>query len=187
MLSESINLGKTSSPTPGSNTLKDLSIIESQLDRVLAFFPRVDAKLSGLFAVNSAMLTVAALNVKPADLRLWYVGLPAFGVAACVVMSFVFLYRCNFPDTRGGAGSLVYFVEIQRRREEQFIAEFEECTDEAYRRDLLGQVWRNSEILCSKYQALAVAIRWTVGGLVPFVCLLSATAFLHSSIPQLQR
>ena len=78
--------------------MKDLDAIDAQLSRVLDFFPRVDTKASGLFAVDSAILTIAALNVKPADLQLWYVGGPVVLTIIGLLASYFYLYRCNFPD-----------------------------------------------------------------------------------------
>jgi hypothetical protein len=52
----------------GGGGMKDLNVIEAQLTRVLSFFPRVDTKVAGLFTVNSAVLTISALNVQAGDL-----------------------------------------------------------------------------------------------------------------------
>ena len=49
--------------------------------------------------------------------------------------------------------------------------------------DLLGQVWRNSQILCQKYIAIAWAIRSSVLTLLPFATFLVLTAITHSRIP----
>src|SRR6266498_3443520 len=55
------------------------------------------------------------------------------------------------PKVAGGWRSLLYFREIAKRKETAFIAEFSEQSEEAYLKDLLAQVWRNSEILKQKY------------------------------------
>ena len=163
--------------------MKDRDEIDAQLSRVLDFFPRVDTKASGLFAVDSAILTIAALNVKPADLQLWYVGGPAVLTVIGLLASYFYLYRCNFPVTSGGEGSLIYFVEVQKRTEANYIEEYEDADEQRYRRDLLGQVWRNSQILCSKYKDVSAALRWTLAALLPFAVLLSTTAYVHSTMP----
>ena len=97
--------------------MKDLTVIEAQLTRVLNFFPRVDTKVAGLFTVNSAVLTVSALNVQAGDLKQWYIAIPAVFLVLGLVGSYTFLYRCNFPDLEGGQGSLIYFAAIQDRTE----------------------------------------------------------------------
>ena len=41
-----------------------------QLDRVLGFFPRVESKASALFAVDTGMLALLALNLRMGDFAL---------------------------------------------------------------------------------------------------------------------
>ena len=113
--------------------MKDLIVIEAQLTRVLNFFPRVDTKVAGLFTVNSAVLTVSALNVQAGDLKQWYIAIPAVFLVLGLIGSYTFLYRCNFPDLEGGQGSLIYFVAIQGRTETKFKDEFEAVSEADYR------------------------------------------------------
>ena len=166
--------------------MKDLTVIEAQLTRVLNFFPRVDTKVAGLFTVNSAVLTVSALNVQAGDLKQWYIAIPAVFLVLGLVGSYTFLYRCNFPDLEGGQGSLIYFAAIQDRTETKFKDEFEAVSEADYRADMLGQVWRNSLILCEKYRASAVAIRITLATFLPFAIFLVMTAIEHSRIPMIR-
>ena len=49
------------------------------------------------------------------DLKLWHVTVPGTAAALAPAMSYVFLCRAKFPNVRGGAGSLVFFAEIQKR------------------------------------------------------------------------
>lgn len=163
--------------------MQDLKTVDDQLTRVLGFFPRVDAKAGGLFAINSAMATIAVLNLRISDLGLWFVGIPATLTVLALLASYYFLYRCNFPELAGGERSLIYFVEIQKRTEPVFIEEYEAAADQAYRRDLLGQIWRNSVILCSKYKAVAASLKWTLAALPPFIALLAANSYLHAAMP----
>ena len=44
-----------------------IEIAERQLDRIMAFFPRVDGKASALLAINSTILGVLAARVVRAD------------------------------------------------------------------------------------------------------------------------
>jgi hypothetical protein len=163
--------------------MKDLAVIERQLDRVQSFFPRVDTKMAGIFAVDATILTISAINVDARDLTRWYVDVPGAFMVSGLIASITFLYRCNFPDLNGGQGSLIYFVSIQNRTEGKFREEFEACSDDAYRADVLEQIWRNSQIICYKYRALAQAIRLTLATLVPFAILLVMSAVDHSRIP----
>lgn len=163
--------------------MQDLNAIEAQLARVLSFFPRVDTKVSGLFTVNSAVLTISALNVQAGDLKQWYIAVPAVFLVLGLIGSYTFLYRCNFPDLEGGQGSLIYFAAIQNMTETKFKDEYEAINEADYRADMLGQVWRNSHILCEKYRAIAMAIRITLATLLPFTIFLVMTAIEHSRVP----
>ena len=163
--------------------MKDLNVIDAQLTRVLSFFPRVDTKIAGLFAVNSAILTISALNVEAGDLKQWYIAIPGLLMVVGLIASYFFLYRANFPNLSGGQGSLVYFSTISDRTEANFIEEYESVADARYRADMLGQVWRNSHILCEKYQAIAVSVRITLATLLPFAIFLIVTAIQHSRVP----
>ena len=53
--------------------------------------------------------------------------------------------------------SLIYFREVAGRTETRFIEEFKEQSDSHHVSDLLGQVWRNSEILKEKFDHLKTA------------------------------
>lgn len=163
--------------------MNDIQTIERQLDRVLGFFPRVEARINALFGVNTVLLAVGALNVSAQDLKLWFVTVPGFVAAAGLLVSYVFLYRANFPDVKGGQGSLVYFAEIQKRTETNYRSELLACSDDGFREDLVGQVWRNSAILCAKYLSVRIAIIATTLSLLPFFIFLAATASIHVRLP----
>jgi len=141
-----------------------LEAASTQLDRVLGFFPRVETKISALFAVDVAMLALLALNASANDLSVWYLAL-LFGLSTlALVASIWFLYEASFPQLKGGDSSLVYFKEIARRTEANFIKEMRAADLKAYVDDLLGQVWRNSEILNAKFHG----VRWA------FICTAAA-------------
>ncbi|GCD52775.1 Pycsar system effector family protein [Acetobacter pasteurianus] len=165
--------------------MQGLNAIEAQLARVLSFFPRVDTKVGGLFTVNSAVLTISALNVQAGDLKQWYIAVPAALLVLGLIAPYTFLYRCNFPDLEGGQGSLIYFAAIQNRTETNFKNEYNAISDADYRADMLGQIWRNSHILCAKYRAIAMAIRISLATLLPFAIFLVMAAIEHTRMPVL--
>ncbi|HEX8513674.1 MAG TPA: Pycsar system effector family protein [Allosphingosinicella sp.] len=163
--------------------MKEIDVIQRQLDRVLNFFPRVEARINGLFGVNTLMFALTALNVSVADLRLWYVTVPGAAVLAGLVTSYAFLFKANFPEERGGEGSLIYFKRIRERTEATYLSELLACSDEEFRKDLIGQIWRNSDILCLKFGWVKKAIIATALSLVPFIIFLATTAAIHDRIP----
>lgn len=166
--------------------MKDIDIIQRQLDRVLGFFPRVEARINALFGVNTLILIIAALNVAAGDLRLWYVTIPGALLLIGLLVSYYHLFRANFPDDNGGEKSLIFFKEIQKRPEANYIAEFLDCSEATLRNDLLGQVWRNSCIVCQKYQRVKLAIIATAVSIAPFVMFLVITGTIHARIPLLK-
>jgi hypothetical protein len=156
-------------------------IAEKQLDRVLSFFPRVEAKASFLFALNTGMLALLALNLRLDDFPVWFLVIPAVSFILIVIASLYFIYRSSFPSLTGGASSLIYFREIAKRTEAKFIDEFIAQNDDAYTRDLLGQVWRNSEILKMKYDAMKVAFILSAIALIPWIVFLALAAIAHAN------
>ncbi len=144
-----------------------------QLNLVLGFFPRVDAKASVLLAINTGMLAVLSSKVPPwRTMQLW----PVIAGSTCLLLiggSCWFLYKVAFPSLSGGHQSLVYFREIATRTESKFIEEFMAEEETARLRDLLGQVWRNSEILKMKFDALRCAFVLMAVAIAPWVMAVS--------------
>ena len=153
---------------------------EKQLDRVLGFFPRADAKASFLFALDTALLALLALNVRPDDFRAWFLLIPGICALLMIGASLYFVYRSSFPSLKGGANSQIYFRVIAKRTEAKFIEEFVAQNDVARTRDLLGQVWRNSEILKLKYDAIKLAFVLSALALIPWAIFLCLAAVVHS-------
>jgi len=147
-----------------------------QLGLVLSFFPRVDAKASVVLAINTGMLAVLSSKVSPLG------SMPAIALVAaslCLLMlagSFWSLYKVAFPALDGGHQSLIYFREIAKRPEAKFIEEFLAQDGAARSRDLLGQVWRNSEILKMKFDALRWAFVLMALGIAPWAVSVSLFA-----------
>lgn len=152
--------------------LIDLS--KDQLNRVLSFFPRVDAKISVLFSLDIAMLAVLA-NKAPLNELHWdsTPSLIALLALALIALSLALLYQASFPRLAGGHSSLLYFREIARRREAAFIDEFSAQTEEAFLKDVLGQVWRNSEILKQKYDYIKYSFIVMICALPPWLIALA--------------
>lgn len=145
------------------------SASKEQLNLVLSFFSRVDAKLSVVLAVDTGMLAVLGTDSPPLKAYSW----PMFGSVAITVillaLSVVFLYRGAFPTLKGGQASLIYFREIAKRTEYKFIEEFKAQTDEQCVNDVLGQAWRNAEILAIKFDSLKIAFTLLALAIIPWI------------------
>jgi hypothetical protein len=69
---------------------------EKQLDRILGFFPRVEAKASFLFAVDTGMLGFAVLNMRKEDFEHWYVLALALTFLALAGASVIYVFIAVF-------------------------------------------------------------------------------------------
>ena len=65
--------------------------------------------------------------------------------------------------------SLIYFREIAVRTETKFIDEFTKQSSAEHAKDLLAQVWRNSEILKAKFDRLKIAFVFLALSIPPWV------------------
>jgi hypothetical protein len=139
-----------------------------QLDLVLSFFVRVDGRLSVLLGVNVGMLGVLAVNAPP--VREWrghhfLLAIPVLLIGASLFQ----VHHAYFPQLEGGNGSLIYFREIAKRTETQYAEQFRAASDDAFLKDLLSQIWRNSQILNKKFERLRVAFDLVAWALVPWL------------------
>lgn len=163
----------------GDSAVKDA---RDQLDLVLSFFPRVDAKLSMILAIDTGMLAALSASVPSLQNVEWWLAIAPLITSALLVVSYVYLYRGGFPDVKGGKDSLVYFAEIAKRTEAKFIDEYIVHGPDALRRDVLGQVWRNSEILCEKYRCLRRAFLCMAASVLPWAISLALFAIHRASL-----
>ena len=63
---------------------------------------------------------------------------------------------------------MVYFREIAKRTEAKFIDEFAAQSETDYAKDMLGQAWRNSEILTEKFDRLKWAFLFMAIAAIPW-------------------
>lgn len=136
-----------------------LKSARDQLALVLSFFPRVDAKLSVVLGIDLAMLGFLASRLPDISVAgHWILGTSA-ATTLLIGFSLWHLYEGSFPSLAGGNGSLVYFRAIAERTEAKYIAEYNALSSDLMSSDVLGQVWRNSEILRKKFDSLVAAYK----------------------------
>ena len=124
-----------------------------QLNRVLSFSPRVDANLSVIFAMDTRILAILATNAPAVNALTPLMAIAGSMTVLLLAVSIAFRYRGAFPHLSGGQPS-VYFREIAGRTEHSFVEAFQKQTGQQRVNDVLGQVWRNSEIFKKKFDAL---------------------------------
>jgi hypothetical protein len=165
---------------------KGLIASKDLLNLVLGFFPRVEAKASVVLGLDTAMLSLLGITAPPIRSFEWSM-IFALIPAGLIVASLVFLYLQWSPQLDGGHESLIYFREIARRRESQFIDEFVRQSEDAYMKDVLSQVWRNSEILKKKFDYLKTSFFLTAVALLPWLGSLAMFAAKNTELKTLLR
>lgn len=155
-----------------------VSDARGQLDLVLSFFSRVDAKLSTVLAINTGMLGALGAMVPPIQSASWPMAIAPALTVVLLGFSYFFLYRGGFPVTKGGYASLIYFKNIAERNESSYITAYTNLSAEELRSDILAQVWRNSDILSVKFSYLRSAFVAMALGVLPWVISLCTFA-LH--------
>lgn len=153
----------------------DQASARKQLDLVLGFFGRADAKLSVVLTLSVAMLGFFATKVTPIS------GLSQLASVMAVVYLVIFaavawnLYQGYFANLDGGHNSLVYFSEIAKRTESAFIDQYLAASDGDLAKDVLGQVWRNSQILAARFGYVSAAQKLWALSLFPWLVFLGLT------------
>jgi hypothetical protein len=159
------------------------SATQDELTLVMSFFPRVDVKASVLLAVDTGMLGYLATHLPTFNSVPWW-ELIAPGLAfVLLALSLLQLYKGAFPVLTGGHSSLVYFSEIATRTESKFINEFIEQRESEYVKDVLGQVWRNSEILKAKFAHVKLAFIFLAWSVLPWTVALADFALRTPGTP----
>jgi hypothetical protein len=113
-------------------------------------------------------------------LPIWHIIVPAVIGVGLLTLSFVFLYLAATPQTKGGAGSLVYFKEIAARTEADFLAEIKSCSEDKYTEQMFAQVWRNAEIVTQKFTYVKYAFISTAAAVVPWLIAITASSFQNA-------
>lgn len=161
-----------------------LAASKDLLTFVLSFFPRVEAKASVVVGLDTAMLSLLGITAPPLKSLEWYMIFAVIPVGL-ILASLVFLYLQLFPQLDGGHESLIYFREIAKRTESKFIDEFLKQTEDAYVKDLLDQVWRNSEILKKKFDHLKVSVILLASAILPWLAALAMFAAKNTELKSL--
>jgi hypothetical protein len=163
------------------DTKDKIKIAESDLARVLSFFPRVDAKASVLLGVDVGMLAVLLLNAPPFRTLDVLTTLVLLVPSLMIGWSLVHLYLNAFPQLDGGDNSLIYFREIAKRTEISYMDDFSKIDEDSYLKDLTSQIWRNSEILKKKFDNLRRAFNIFAITVIPWSIALLIMSALNTT------
>ena len=156
-----------------------------QLDRLLEFFSRVDAKATFFFAVVVAMLGVVAANFPVRDV----VSLDGLAGGLSVIFLAVAtlrIYEALFPHLDGPQrSSLLYFCDIAAFKEDEYVERLKAVGTETVIADAASQAWRNAEILTIKFNKVRAAFRWMVASLPVWLLFLLFVAVREGKAPLL--
>ena len=155
---------------------------ERNLVQIHAFFPRIDARVSAIFAITSGQIAIATLNISGDQFLRADVFVLLVLFLICAAGTIFNLYWCTYPDLAGGDKSLIYFREIATKNETDFVAEYEATDLKALRHEVLRQVWRNSVIVQKKYEFLKMATLCTGISVVPWTLLLASVSAKYGKI-----
>ncbi len=144
-----------------------------QLQLVLGFFSRVDTKLSVGLGINLGMLAMLATRIPTPENLTVLVSVIGILFLTPLTMSFWYLWWGYFPDLRGGSDSLIFFHRIDKLTESDFVRACEARKLDELERDLLGQCWRNSKILSSKFASLKRSYLATGLAIAPWMALIT--------------
>ena len=139
------------------NTNDSIAAARDQLNRTLGFFARVDGKASVILAIDTSMLALLATRSAPYS-NLGWVWLPISIALLGLAINLWNVYKEGFPSLDGGEESLLYFREIAKKSEVNYVGAWTDLSDERYVKDLLGQIWRNSVILRKKFDHVRFAL-----------------------------
>jgi hypothetical protein len=152
-----------------SDAEPDLKEARDQLNLVLSFFSRVDAKFSTILAIDTGMLAAVGASFPSADQFKWWLAIAPAITVVLLCLSYFHLYRGGFPNVDGGHDSFIYFRSIAKRTEAKFIQGYLSQSHDELKHDVLGQVWRNSEILAFKFDRLKSAFIFMAWAVLPWV------------------
>ncbi len=168
-----------------SNPQNALEAADRQLDRTHNFFPRIDGKISTLFAIVTGQIAVAAINLDAENLKHIWIWLPGIAYTLLTLISMHHLYDATYPQLEGGESSLIYFAEVAKMEESEFKKNFCDLSDSEYLDQISSQIWRNSQIVDKKFSDLKSATRAIMLATLPWAMLIVSAAVLAKKVPVL--
>jgi hypothetical protein len=164
---------------------KRLGLAERQLAFVQSFFSRVDARMTALFAIVTGQAAFLASSIHAVDFKDTYSVVATFSFMLMAAIATHELYQCAYPNLKGGERSLVYFSEIAKLREVEFLSEYTAVSEQKLLEDIVGQIWRNSQILSAKYVALKRATIAVGIGVAPWLIAIGKLSYNYGHLPAL--
>jgi hypothetical protein len=146
-----------------------VTILESTLERQLAWIVAADAKTAFIFAVATAMLGLLA-SAAPAYGKWTPLGVTCAATAAALLLaSLASVVAAVFPRTTGPKLSVIFFGAISSRAVDQYRTEIQGLTEEAYEEDLIQQCHINAVIAGVKFRWVKYGSVLLFIGVIPWL------------------
>jgi hypothetical protein len=148
---------------------RQTEVLEGSLGRQLAWIAAADGKTGFIFAVATAMLgLLASAAPKYGD---WTALGVAFAVTATatLVSCLACVVATIFPRTTGPKLSVIFFGAVADRSVDDYRAEVQSLTDEAYTEDLIQQCHINAQIAAVKFTWVKRASVLLAVSVIPWV------------------
>lgn len=160
-----------------------IAFLNGQLDRLQQFFPRVEGRATFLMALVLAQLGIVAANF-PIEQPFGFTAFLGYLTVCCAGLSIWKIYGVLFPHLDPAPRpSLIYFDDIAKRSEIAFAAEIKDAHDAVLVDDLASQIWRNSEILATKFRLIKHAFLAAAFGIPPWLVFLAIVALTSGRNP----
>jgi hypothetical protein len=156
-----------------------------ELDLIMTFHERVEARFALLFGVNAALLATLANAAPPPHQLGWIRATLIVVTIATLATSIAHIYRGLFPNLRGPMNSLIYFRSVAAYMVDDYVREWQGISATQLLDDLARQVWQNSRVVTAKFRRLKAAFAFTVGALVPWAIALEVMTWGESTAKSL--
>ena len=134
------------------NNLDNYTIADKLLSLQLKWVAAADAKVSPVFAIDTAMLGALAALVPSASQWTIGAGITATIATLALVGSILCLAQATFPRLDGPEGSILFFGSITSMSESDYINRMLSCSDEELMKDIRRQIYRNAQIASEKFK-----------------------------------
>jgi hypothetical protein len=163
-----------------SDPENQIDFLEKELNRLLTWTQSVEARMSWVLPLSTAMLgALALLAPSPSEWTVLSAITSAFA-ALLLILGVVFSALSSFPRTTGPKGSLIYFGSIVSKDLEQYGKAVRELSKEDYIQDLIRQCYRNAQVLERKYAWIQWALACLFIASVPWA---ASVYLLYSAKP----
>ncbi|WP_243368952.1 Pycsar system effector family protein [Microvirga solisilvae] len=149
-------------------TASNIDRAEKNLQRLLEWVGRHDARSATVFGVVAAMIGAAAALLPPPSDWVWQLWASAIATAGGFSFVLVKLFQAQFPRLSSPNKSLIYFGTISRLTLKDYHNQFLQMSEEDYLRDLIAQCHINSAILETKFNCLKAALMCLLLTLAPW-------------------